>query len=45
MDTPTDPADQTIEETIAHDSDPDTDEDQFNHRFDGEGNMPPPQDD
>lgn len=34
-DTPVEPT----PEQIAHDSDPDTDEDTHNHRFDAEGNV------
>lgn len=40
--TPTEGPDQTLEEIIEHDSNPDTDTDTHNHRYDEEGNVPPP---
>lgn len=40
---PEDPAEPsvTVDDLIDRDSDPDTDEDTFNHRFDAEGNVEP----
>lgn len=35
------PPDVTLEELVEHDCDPETDEDEFNHRYDEQPNVEP----